>query len=423
MLLEKKILFVLTVLIAIGSTAFIYTQFNGDNDDDGFSLIDKILSSSLVRNSLFYPDSTITKDAFKIGQVGALMASSQPDLTLPDLYTRVEKSVVQITGRAASNTDLLSRGNARLGSGFVYDDNGHIITNNHVVAGSEGGKEEEEDFDVTFLDGTIYRAKLIGADPSTDLAVLYVEDVPRDKLVPLPLSNSSRLRVGEQVAAIGNPFGLSGSMTEGVISGLGRLISPDPLLTTQAQYSIPDVIQTDAAINPGNSGGPLLNMRGEVIGINSVIFSSTGSFAGVGFAIPSNTINKITPSLITKGSFAHPWLGISGSDMTPYIAAAIELEEPRGFLVMDVVAGSPADKAGIQGGNKITNIDRREIALGGDVILQIDNKIVRKIDDILTYLEREKTVGDSVKLTVLRDGNIQEINVRLGERPNSQQSP
>jgi S1-C subfamily serine protease len=423
LLLEKKIIFVLTVLIAIGSTAFIYTQFNGDNDDDdSFSLIDKI-SSLLVRNSLFYPDSTITKDAFKIGQVGALMASSQPDLTLPDLYTRVEKSVVQITGRAASNTDLLSRGNARLGSGFVYDDNGHIITNNHVVAGSEGGKEEE-DFDVTFLDGTIYRAKLIGADPSTDLTVLYVEDVPRDKLVPLPLSNSSRLRVGEQVAAIGNPFGLSGSMTEGVISGLGRLISLDPRLSTQAQYSIPDVIQTDAAINPGNSGGPLLNMRGEVIGINSVIFSSTGSFAGVGFAIPSNTINKITPSLITKGSFAHPWLGISGSDMTPYIAAAIGLEEePRGFLVMDVVAGSPADKAGIQGGNKITNIDRREITLGGDVILEIDNKIVRKIDDILTYLEREKTVGDSVKLTVLRDGNIQEINVRLGERPNSQQSP
>ncbi|HLG37611.1 MAG TPA: trypsin-like peptidase domain-containing protein, partial [Nitrososphaera sp.] len=268
-------------------------------------------------------------------------------------------------------------------------------------------------------DGTVYRANLIGSDPFTDLAVLYVDGVPADKLVPLPLTDSSKIRVGEQVAAIGNPFGLSGSMSAGIISGLGRLIPSQDV----GSFSIPDVIQTDAPINPGNSGGPLLNMRGEVIGINSAIFSTTGQFAGVGFAIPSNTMAKVVPALITSGAFTHPWLGVSGTDMTPGIADALGLEEPRGFLVVDVVAGSPAEHAGIRGGDQETTIDGRPIELGGDVIVSIDDRQVRKIDDILVYLQREKTVGDELKLTVLREGNLQDITATLAARPSLQESP
>jgi S1-C subfamily serine protease len=349
---------------------------------------------------------SVSDDAFTIGQVSTVEASTS-EMSLPELFANVEKSVVQITD--SSETSALE---SRLGSGFVYDTNGHIITNYHVVNG--GGR-----LDVTFLDGTVYRASLIGSDPFTDLAVLYVEGVPAEKLVPLPLADSGAIRVGEQVAAIGNPFGLSGSMSAGIVSGLGRLIPSQEA----GSFSIPDVIQTDAPINPGNSGGPLLNMRGHVIGINSAIFSTTGQFAGVGFAIPSNTLTKVVPVLITTGSFTHPWLGVSGTDMTPGIADALGLDEPRGFLVVDVVAGSPAEQAGIRGGNEPTTVDGRPIDLGGDVIVSIDGKQVRKIDDILVYLQREKHVGDELNLTVLRDGQLQDITATLAARPSLQESP
>ncbi|MGI0015828.1 MAG: S1C family serine protease, partial [Nitrososphaera sp.] len=349
---------------------------------------------------------SVDDNAFRIGEISTV-EGADTELTLPELFERVEKSVVQITDSDETNPQ-----DSRLGSGFVYDNNGHIITNYHVVSG--GGR-----LDVTFLDGTVYRASLIGSDPFTDLAVLYVEDAPVEKLVALPLSDSSKIRVGEQVAAIGNPFGLSGSMTSGIVSGLGRLIPSQEA----GSFSIPDVIQTDAPINPGNSGGPLLNMRAEVIGINSAIFSTTGQFAGVGFAIPSNTMAKVVPALITTGSFKHAWLGVSGTDMTPGIAEALGLEEPRGFLVVDVVAGSPADTAGVQGGDREVTVDGRPIQLGGDVIVGIDDSAVRKIDDILVYLQREKSVGDDIKLTVLRDGEVRDITAKLAARPNQLESP
>lgn len=345
-------------------------------------------------------------NAFEVGQVSTVEASDS-ELSLPDLFIKVEKSVVQITD--SDETDALD---SRLGSGFVYDNNGHIITNNHVVSG--GGR-----LDITFLDGTVYRASLIGSDPFTDLAVLYVDKAPPEKLVPLPLADSTAIRVGEQVAAIGNPFGLSGSMSAGIISGVGRLIPAQEA----GDFSIPDVIQTDAPINPGNSGGPLLNLRGEVIGINSAIYSTTGQFAGVGFAIPSNTIAKVVPSLITAGSFQHPWLGVAGRDMTPGIAQRLGLEEPRGFLVMEVVAGSPAEAAGIRGGDEDATIDGIPVRLGGDVIVSIDNKTVRKIDDILVYLQREKAVGDEIQMTILRDGQETNVTAVLGARPSQQESP
>jgi len=334
--------------------------------------------------------------------------------TLSELFKHVEKSVVQISSEDET-TELLG---SRLGSGFVYDKNGHIITNNHVTA---GGK----DLHITFSDGTIYTGKVIGSDPHSDLAILLIDNVPKEKLFPLTLGNSSNLIVGQTVAAVGNPFGLSGSLTEGIISGLGRLLpsTPENIFGTDnrvASFSIPDIIQTDAAINPGNSGGPLLNLNGEVIGINSAIFSNTGVYAGVGFAIPSNTLKKVIPELLKNGSYPHPWLGITGVDVTPDIAKKMNLTEARGFLVIDVNSNGPADKAGIRGGDKIDTIDGREVELGGDIILAIDGNPVRKIDDILSHLEREKSVGDNISLTIIRDGIVQEKTTVLQARPDSE---
>ena len=347
----------------------------------------------------------------------AVQITRNNSLTLEDLFNETQQSVVQVSGTATDNNMFSG---LTLGSGFVYDNSGHIVTNYHVVAG-------DDDISITFIDGTVYRTRLVGTDQYSDLAVLHVEDdVPTDKLKPLPLGNSSSLRVGQEVVAIGNPFGLSGSMTEGIVSGLNRLIPvyQDPLSNVAAPaYSIPDVIQTDAAINPGNSGGPLLDMEGEVIGINSAIFSTTGGFAGIGFAIPSDTIAQVVPSLIATGSYQHPWLGVSGIDMTPEIAETIGLGEPRGFLVIEAAPGGPADSAGVQGGDTPAQLDGREIPLGGDVILAINDKDIRKIDDVLGYLQQATKVGETVTLTVWRDGQIIQIDVTLGPRPSLQESP
>jgi S1-C subfamily serine protease len=399
--LNKAILAVSIVVAAI-AILFAYLQFT-DLDYLGGKLpfVGDLMQTTIDGRR------GLSDNAFQVGQVGIVKASDTA-LTLPDLFQNVEKSVVQITD--SNEIDLFE---SRLGSGFVYDDNGHIITNHHVVSG--GGNR----LDVTFQDGSVYRASLIGSDPSADIAVLYVKEVSKEKLLPLSLADSSKVRVGERVAAIGNPFGLSGSMSTGIVSGVGRQIPAQE----DDGFTIPDIIQTDAPINPGNSGGPLLNMRGEVIGINSAIFSTTGQFAGVGFAIPSKTIAQVVPSLITTGSYQHPWLGVAGMDMTPGIASRLGLDEPRGFLVMDVVSGSPAEKAGIQRGEEDAVIDGISMKLGGDVILAIDNNTVRKIDDILAYVEIEKSVGDDLKLTILRGGQTMEVIATLSARPSQQESP
>ena len=399
--MNKAILAVSIIIMAAIVILFVYSQFKDVDDfaDNVPFLSDLVQTTTEGRRGL-------SDDAFQIGQVGIVKASDT-ELPLPDLFQKVEKSVVQITDSSEINVF-----ESRLGSGFVYDDNGHIITNHHVVSG--GGNR----LDVTFPDGIVYRASLIGSDPSADIAVLYVEEAPKEKLLPLSLADSSKVRVGERVAAIGNPFGLSGSLSNGIVSGVGRQIPAEE----EEGFTIPDIIQTDAPINPGNSGGPLLNMRGEVIGINSAIYSTTGQFAGVGFAIPSNTIAQVMPSLITTGSYQHPWLGVAGRDMTPGIADRLGLDEPRGFLVMDVVAGSPAEKAGIQRGNEDTVIDGIPIKLGGDVIIAVDNNTVRKIDDILAYVEMKKSVGDDLKLTILREGQTMEVIATLAARPSQQES-
>jgi S1-C subfamily serine protease len=372
-------------------------------------------------------------------QTGSETGTHPTVLTLPELFRKVEGSVVQVsTSTDGDNADARSG----LGSGFVYDRDGHILTNYHVVASAIAADDRlvsmnpSSEITVTFLDGSAYNARIVGSDQFSDLAILKLEGdrIPYNRLVPLPIGNSISLNVGEQVVAIGNPYGLSGSMTEGIVSGLGRMIpsSPetppipdemDPTAQQPSTYSIPDIIQTDAPINPGNSGGPLLNTRGEVIGINSAIFSTTGASAGVGFAIPSSTIKKVVPSLLTTGTYQHPYIGIVGTAVTPEIADVLGLKEPKGFLVTEVADRSPAQEAGIKGGggNLIRTLGGIEISGGGDVILKVDDKTVRKIDDVITYLEREKNVGDTIQFTILRNGGTENIELTLGPRPAQQQ--
>jgi len=323
------------------------------------------------------------------------------DLSLIQIFEKTEEGVVQVNVHRTS--DVI--GANGVGSGFVFDKNGHIITNEHVV-------ENSDKVVVTFLDGRSYNAVVVGADPATDIAVIKVNADP-SLLKPLHIGDSSNLKVGMGVAAIGNPFGLSGTMTSGIVSALGRLLPQD------TGFSIPDVIQTDAAINPGNSGGPLLNSRAEVVGINTAIQSATGEFTGVGFSIPSNTIAKIVPKLITDGSYSHPWVGISGRDIDPALATVLNLVDARGFLIVNVVEGSPAEKAGLKGSDETREVDGVEYHIGGDVILAVDGNVVRQIDDILIHLQRYKSVGDEMVLEVLRDGRVTNFVVELDERPNS----
>jgi S1-C subfamily serine protease len=273
------------------------------------------------------------------------------------------------------------------------------------------------------LDGNVYSAQLVGFDQFADLAVIKVNNITSDKLMPLSLANSSTLRIGETVVAIGNPFGLSGSMTVGIVSGLGRLLpsneNGENFAGGTTSFSIPNIIQTDAAINPGNSGGPLIDTQGRVIGINTAIFSNTGVYSGVGFAIPSNTISKVVTSLIQTGSYRHPYIGIVGLSLTPDLSKQIGLSQTKGFLVTSITEGSPAEKADLEAGTTTKTYNGREINTGGDIILKIDNREVTKIDDILAYLESQKQVGEKVHLTILRDNAMRELDLVLGERPSA----
>jgi len=321
-------------------------------------------------------------------------------LSLIEIFEKSEPGVVRVNVQR-NDTGGVSGG---VGSGFVFDKQGHIITNAHVV-------KNAAKVTVTFLDGRSYNAEIIGVDEFTDIAVIKVS-ADLTLLHPLSLGDSSNLKVGEQLAAIGNPFGLSGSMTSGIVSQLGRL------LPSGAGYSIPDVIQTDAAINPGNSGGPLLNMRGEIVGMNTAIQSTTGEFTGVGFSIPSQTIAKIVPTLIEKGEYKHPWIGIAGRDIDPDLAKVLNLKDAKGFLIITVVDDSPASKAGLIGSDKTIDVEGVSYPIGGDIILSVDGIDVRKIDDILIHLQRSKSVGDEMVLQILRDGRTTNTTITLQERPN-----
>ena len=318
------------------------------------------------------------------------------EFSLDEVFGMAEESVVQV--------NVLRGNDGGIGSGFVYSNDGYIITNQHVV-------QDSTKVTVTFLDGESYIGDVIGKDRDLDIAVVKVNVSNSTYLQPLIIGDSSKLTVGEKIAAIGNPFGLSGSMTSGIVSQIGRLLPQD------TGYSIPNVIQTDAAINPGNSGGPLFNMKGEVVGINTAIQSATGEFTGVGFAVPSNTVKKVVPVLIKDGEFKHPWMGISGTDVDPELAEMRNLESSKGFVVISVIEGSPAEKAGMKGVTQTREKDGREFPIDGDIIVSIDGKTVRKISDILIHLQREKTIGDEMILTVLRTGVSFDLTMILEERP------
>jgi S1-C subfamily serine protease len=322
---------------------------------------------------------------------------------LNSIFEGVQNSVVQITSKVPGPppTDPSNPGDDQnvtaLGSGFIYDTKGHIITNNHVVS-------KAKVFDVTFPDGNRYTASVAGKDPFSDLAVLKIVENLTKPLVPLGIANSSSLEIGDQVIAIGNPYGLDNTMTTGIVSQTGRLL-PD-----NAGYSIPDVIQTDASINPGNSGGPLMNIKGEVIGMNTA-----GLYSGVGFAISSNTITRETPVLIQNGNFTHSYMGLSGVTLTSDMTLQFEnlSKTFRGVYVNTIVKDGPADKAGLRG--VITDYYGQKH--GGDVITALDKQNITKTDELITYIDQHTKPGDPVTLTVYRDGHYVDLVLNLEARP------
>jgi S1-C subfamily serine protease len=299
-----------------------------------------------------------------------------------------------------------------LASGFVWDTNGYIVTNNHVVDGAN-------EVTVTFYDGTTVSAEVVGTDPNSDLAVIKV-DLPADQLHPIQVADSNGLKVGQLAVAIGNPFGLEGTMTVGFISALNRSLPVDST-SLIGTYTIPDIIQTDAPINPGNSGGVLVNDEGKLIGVPTAIESSSGSNSGIGFAVPSAIVQKVVPALIDKGAVEYSWLGITGVTLTSDLAEAMDLSrDQRGVLVIQVTADSPAEKAGLQGSDKQVDLNGEQAQVGGDVIVAIDGQPVKQFEDLVTYLVGSTSVGDKVSLTILRDGKEQTVEATLAARPKTQ---
>jgi S1-C subfamily serine protease len=298
-------------------------------------------------------------------------------------------------------------GGTATGSGFVIDPEGHILTNNHVVEGANRISVKLGASDTT------YGAQVVGTDPATDLALLKV-NAPADQLHPLNLGDSSKLQVGDSVVAIGNPFGLDRTVTSGIVSALQRQIQ------APNGFSISNVIQTDAAINPGNSGGPLIDSSGDVVGINSQIETGGGGNGnvGIGFAIPINTARDVVTQLENNGKVEHAYFGIEGGSITPDLARAVNLPVKQGVLVATVVKGGPADKAGIEGGNTSATIEGANVTLGGDIITKIDGKTINSMDEVVAIVNAAKP-GDSLDVTILRDGSTKTVTVTLGDRPAS----
>ena len=390
-------------------------------------------AATTTTNSLpALPAPTQTAPATVSGASGDLLAAYQG--TLENIYTTVSPSVVNIRvvqKVAASNSAMsqlpgfpffsLPQGQGQqpqqqyqsaLGSGFVWDTNGDIVTNNHVVSGADK-------IEVTFSDGTILPATLVGADPDSDLAVIKV-DAAASQLHPIAMADSTAVRVGQLAVAIGNPFGLEGTMTTGIISAVGRSLPADE--TTTQSYTIPDIIQTDAPINPGNSGGVLVDVQGQVLGVTSAIESPVRANAGIGFAIPSAIVKNVVPALIKDGKYVHTWLGISGTTLTPDFANAMKLDaSQRGALIEEVMPNSPAEKAGLRASNQDATIDGQSVKVGGDVITAIDNQPVVEMEDLIAFLARSTQVDQKVTLNILRDGKQETLDVTLAARPSAEE--
>jgi S1-C subfamily serine protease len=327
-------------------------------------------------------------------------SSSNKSLSLNDLFELVENSIVQVikTMPPADPLGPDKENTTALGSGFIYNDKGYIVTNNHVV-------ENAKVVDITLINGDRYTANITGTDAFSDLAVIKINENTTDIPKPLVVGNSSELRVGDQVIAVGNPFGLESSMTTGIVSQIGRLLSVD-----ERGFSIPNAIQTDALINPGNSGGPLLNMKGEVIGVNTA-----GIFpGGIGLAVPSDTVLRIIPVLMEEKNYTHPWLGVTGNTLTADIAKREKVDRTqKGVIIDTIVRSSPADLAGLNG----SSINQYGEKRGGDIITALDGKQIIKMEDLISYLELNKAVNDNATLSVYRDGEIIDKQVTLKSRP------
>ena len=337
-----------------------------------------------------------------------IIAADEVDTLLTNIYERANPAVVNID--VAGGSDLTEFGS---GSGFVIDTDGHIVTNNHVVEGAD-------EIDVTFADGTVAVAKVIGLDTYSDLAVIKVEP-GETQLSPLTLGDSDQIKVGQRVVAIGNPFGLVGTMTVGIISGKGRTLPADGP-SGSSNFSNPDILQTDAAINPGNSGGPLLNSKGEVIGVNAAIRTDGTNRAnsGVGFAIPSNTVKRIAAQLLKDGRVSYPYLGVSvdSNYFTPgELAAALKLPVKQGVLIASVVDGGPAERAGLRGGDRQVVVRGIPVRAGGDILVAIDGDAIDSFDEMIAYLTAQKQVGQIVTVTIIRGTETLQVPVTLDERP------
>jgi serine protease Do len=376
----------------------------------------------------------LDQQAVATASAEAARPAGQPSATAPlagdlearlqEIYNSANPSVVHIrvvvqsagaSGGQAIPGAPMAQGE---GSGFVWDRQGHIVTNNHVVAGARK-------ITVTFADGAVVPATVVGTDPDSDLAVIKV-DPTAVKLQPVTVGDSTQVRVGQFVVAIGNPFGLEGSMTFGIVSALGRTLpagGESAMAGMVASYTIPDIIQTDAPVNPGNSGGVLLDLNGNLIGVPSAIESPVPASAGVGFAIPSAIVKRVVPELIQNGKAEHPWIGISGTTLSAEVAQEMGLSPAqRGALVVDVVKNSPADKAGLIGSTRQATIEGVPVRVGGDVITAIEDQPVRRFEDLVTYLARHSRVGQTVRLTILRDGKELTVSLTLTARPTAPQS-
>ncbi len=335
---------------------------------------------------------------------------------LRNIYEQVGPSVVNITVEmshptvSGSDTPPSDLEITSSGSGFVWDTDGHIVTNYHVVEGAD-------QVQVTFNDGTMSIADVVGEDEDSDLAVIKIDPAGYE-LVPVRLGSMDDVYVGMRVAAIGNPFGLQGTLTSGIVSAIGRSI---PAPTVGGNYSIPDSIQTDAAINPGNSGGPLLNERGEVIGVNAQIRSEVRANSGVGFAVPASIIGRVVPSLIETGTYAHSYLGVSGVTFSPLCGPELSLDpKQRGVIVEQVLDGGPAERAGLRGASRQVQTKFPSICpgvTGGDLVTAIDGQPVTSFEEMLTYMARYTSPGDTVELTVLRNGEERQFDLTLSARP------
>jgi len=345
----------------------------------------------------------------------ALIAEADADyLLLANLYARTIPSVVNIEAEIG---DLKTTDTSR-GSGFVYDDQGHLITSAHVIKGAKRIR-------VTFNDGTVLEATLVGMDTYSDLAVIRVS-VAVDRLRPLTMADSGGVRVGQRAIAIGNPFGLSGSMSVGIVSGIGRMLRSAALIDNEALpgFQNPDIIQTDTPINPGNSGGPLLNSQGEVIGVTTAIRTESGVFQGVGFAVPARTVQRIVPQLIKNGRVDYPWLGLivmpeeNGYGVSG-LADSLRLPVSGGVLVRGVTLASPADQAGLQGGREIVEVRGQAVCAGGDIIVAVNDSVVRTMDDLMAYVIAYTEPGDIVSLRIVRGGQTYDVPVTLQARPNA----